>query len=243
MDNSSLLGEAAKIVSDTSILRRLLFAASTLHEDIPEYWNVVTKFATEKSTSCTDLKPEQAALLVDNIMFTDPEVMTPDLELYKELAMMPFKEKEHFGVNLISEKDRCIECGGKLLLRKDRPGKLKIYSDTYGTLPGYHYRKLCANSKRGCKVVQHYGYYTKGPVDLHYDKDWSTHKYFVSTQETAFELQLLWRFDTELLIGQISYKQRAEIYNATHGYESAKKRCSMNDKESDSENVEDDSEL
>lgn len=117
---------------------------------------------------------------------------------------------------------------------------MKIYTDTYGILPGYDYRKFCANNKHGCKVVQHYGYYTKGPVDLHFDKDWSTYKYFVSTQETAFELQLLQRFDTELLIGQISYKQRAEIYNATHGYDSAKKRCVMN---TDSENAEEDSEL
>ena len=176
-------------------------------------------------------------------MFTDPEVIAADVELYKELVMMPFKEKEHLGVILISKKDKCDECGGKLLLRKDRPAKLTVYTDTYGTIPGNHYRKFCANSKHGCKVVQHYGYYTKGPVDIYFDKDWPTHKYFVSTQETAFELQLLQRFDTELLIGQISYKQRAEIYNATHGYESVKKICSLNDKESDSGNREDDSDL
>lgn len=200
----SLLGEAAKVVLDASVLRRLLFAASTLHQDTPEYWNVVSKFATNNSTSCADLEPEQARLITDNIMFTDPEVMAADVELYKELVMMPFKEKEHLGVTLISKKDRCDKCGGKLLMRKDRPGKLTIYTDTYGTIPGYHYRKFCANSKRGCKVVQHYGYHTKGPVDIYFDKDWLSHKYFVSTQETAFELQLLQRFDAELLIGQIS---------------------------------------
>lgn len=96
LDNTaccSLLGEAAKVVSDTSVLRRLLFAASTLHQDIPEYWNVVTKFATKKSTLCTDLRPEQTRLIADNIMFTDPEVIATDLELYKELVICHLKEK------------------------------------------------------------------------------------------------------------------------------------------------------
>ena len=54
----SLLGETAKVVSDASVLRRLLFAASTLHQDMPEYWNAVTKFATNKSTLCSNLGPD-----------------------------------------------------------------------------------------------------------------------------------------------------------------------------------------
>ena len=82
-----------------------MFAASTLHQDTPEYWNVVTKFATNKSTLCTDLGLEQARLIVDNIVFTDPEVIVADAELYEELVMMPFKEKEHLGVTLISKID------------------------------------------------------------------------------------------------------------------------------------------
>ena len=55
--------------------------------------------------------------------------------------------------------------------------------------------------------MQHYGYYTKDASELYFDTDWYDHKYFVSSHETAFELQLLTRFDFELLIGQIRYKQ------------------------------------
>ena len=105
----SLLGGAAKVISDASVLRRLLFAASTLHQDTPEYWNIVTKFAINKSTLFADLGPEQARLIADNIMFTDPEVIVTDAALYKELFMMPFKEKEHLGVTLISERGKCDE--------------------------------------------------------------------------------------------------------------------------------------
>lgn len=40
----------------------------------------------------------------------------------------------------------------------------------------------------------------------------------MSTRETALSMDMLLRLDKEILIGQISYKQRADIYNAIHGY-------------------------
>ena len=52
-----------------------------------------------------------------------------------------------------------------------------------------------------------------------YDDDWKSMAYFIATRETGFEMQLLENFDVELLIGQVSYKQRADIYNCCHKYE------------------------
>ena len=48
----------------------------------------------------------------------------------------------------------------------------------------------------------------------------------MSTRETAFEMALLDQLDAEVLIGQLSYKQRSEIYNIKHGYDNAKKNTS-----------------
>ena len=45
----------------------------------------------------------------------------------------------------------------------------------------------------------------------------------MSTRETAFEMAWLHQLDA-VLIGQLSYKQRSEIYNIKHGYDSAKKK-------------------
>ena len=58
--------------------------------------------------------------------------------------------------------------------------------------------------------------------------------YFVSTQETGFEMSMLKRFDLELLIGQLSYKQKADIYNVYEGYDTTKKTCSSTNKETSS---------
>ena len=66
-------------------------------------------------------------------------------------------------------------------------------------------------------MQQHYGYYTEGDTSkVKYDEDWYALSYFMSTRETAFSMNMLHRLDTEILIGQISYKQRADIYNDIH---------------------------
>ena len=65
-------------------------------------------------------------------------------------------------------------------------------------------------------------------------------KYFLSSQETAFDLQLLVIYDVQLLSGQVSYKQTAEIHNAVHGYDGVKKQCSSTGDSKDDSLSEDD---
>ena len=74
-----------------------------------------------------------------------------------------------------------------------------------------------------CSFTQYYGYYTKGGLQAcHeiYNEDWESLPYFVSTKETAFSMDLLKRLDAEIVIGHLSYTQRADIYNHVHNYSS-----------------------
>ena len=130
---NSLLREASRYISDTSVLRWLLFAAATLPEDTPNFWEIVTKFAVAKGTSGPSLQPDQAKLVIDNIIFTDQHVLTNDDLLQKELAYMPYGKREHVGVVLISKKQNCAECGRKLLLRADRPSNVTLYRFLWNT--------------------------------------------------------------------------------------------------------------
>ena len=43
--------------------------------------------------------------------------------------------------------------------------------------------------------------------------------YFISSRETAFEMSMLTKLDADILIGVMSYKQSADIYNYIHGYD------------------------
>ena len=120
----------------------------------------------------------------------------------------------------------------KLLFRSDRPSRLTLYTESLGTLPATHYRKYCHNYRKGCKLVHFYGYYKAGDGGIHYSDDCLSLPYFLSTQETGFELAMLKHFDVELLIGHISYMQKADIiYNISNGYDTTKKECSTIEKE------------
>ena len=113
---SSLLGEVANIIPDASVLRHLLFVVSVLPNDTPDYWSIIAKFAVNKSSTHAVLLPEQARLTAENIVFLDKKVLSTDTELFRELAMMRFKSNEVVGIMLISKKEYCVECGGRLLL-------------------------------------------------------------------------------------------------------------------------------
>ena len=43
---------------------------------------------------------------------------------------------------------------------------------------------------------------------MFYNTNWMTLPYFLSSQETSFEMKMLNDFDVELLIGQISYQKK-----------------------------------
>lgn len=74
------------------------------------------------------------------------------------------------------------------------------------------------------KDAQHYGFHTIGEdTDVIHDEDWADLPYFVSTHKTVFDMKLLKDFCAELLIGQVSYNQRCDVYNYIHGYEDRRK--------------------
>lgn len=108
-------------------------------------------------------------------------------------------------------------------MRADRPTSIVVYTDDMGTIPGSAYRKGCRNSHKGCSFTQHYGFHCFKDGEnsqMAADSNWAELPYFLST---AFATAFLNKFDVELLLGQISYKQKSEIYNFYHKYEKVKK--------------------
>ena len=186
-------------------------------------WNIVATLSSQGNSKIT---PESAKMLMENMQLLNAEAFGTDEELIRELIAMEYgPTKQLLGVLLIPSQTKCISCGGKLLLRADRSSRLSLYTSTLGTVPATHYHKYCHNYRKGCNVVQFYGYQRERDQRLHYD-NWMSLRYFLSSQETGFELQMLQRFDAELLVGQISYQQKADIYNISNGYDATKKHCS-----------------
>lgn len=218
---------------DLRILRRLLFGVAYLPKDLPNYWSVLSTFITQ-GTAIESLSLTVLRTAVENLQFLNEKAFVTDNQLAKEFHSLTFStdSKSKLGIALISSKTRCKKCNNDLLVRSDRPSHITVYTETYGTVVGTHFRKFCKNFRKGCSYTQHYGYYTDGSQSAtYYDKDWNTNQYFLSTSETAFEMTFLSKYDGELLLGQISYSQKADIFNHQNGYPVLPKSCSTLDRD------------
>ncbi|KXJ06830.1 uncharacterized protein LOC114576501 [Exaiptasia diaphana] len=144
--------------------------------------------------------------------------------MFEELCQYSNKADIPLGAVLISNNNICRFCGSQLRVknRAKQVAKVVIYDEQKGTFLASHYTKFC--TKESCKFRQYYGKYTLTGDDMYFDPDWMQNRYFLSTSETAFDMDLLKNFDHQLLIGQISYQQKSRIYNATNGYDANQKK-------------------
>ena len=220
-------------IKDVAVLRRMLFATSTLPTELPNYWDTVASFGCLRcSSDQPKITPDSAQVAMQNLKVLDANAFCMDADLSKELVMMPHgPTRQPLGIPLIPKQTKCQSCGGKLLLRIDRPSRMTLYNDSMGTVPGTHYYKYCSNYRKGCKLTQFYGYHKIGDGGKHYREGSLSLPFFLSSQERGFEMAMLKHFDVELLIGQLSYKQKADIYNLSNGHDTTKKNCSTIEKE------------
>lgn len=218
-----MIEESSNLTSDVSVLKRLVFAAKNINASAPGYWDLVRRFGFKHSPEKHDSRKVQ--IFIENLASLDQESFSSDTELLTELYQFEGYHGNPLGIILISNKETCRSCAGNLLVRGDRPSFPMVYNEDIGTIFGTHFRRYCENQSKGCHFVQHYGFYTTDGLDgIIYDDDYCTLPYFMSTSMTVFQVTILKSFTAQMLIGQLSYKQKAEIYNYYHGYESKLKK-------------------
>ena len=209
-----MLEVVARHLKDVSVLRRLLFAASNLSNEVPNFWGIVVEFATRGKVHRNRIDQDTAAALVENIHEFDERAFESDTILTQQLVTWtPTSTGKPLGLVLITSEKTCAVCGKTPSIRRDRPASITIYDDSLGRVPGSHFHKIC--SSKTCDVTQYYGYYTtRGQSFFNYN--WKSLQYFVSSSLTAFSVSMLKRMDIEIVIGQLSYKQIADIFNHVH---------------------------
>ena len=204
-------------IKKASVLRRLTFAAAKFPSSTPYSWEAVAAFASVGTTG-EGVTADDCRLFAENITSLDATAFATDAELLIELCSIPRGPHSATGLVLISPQSVCNVCGMGLYVRPDRFSKLVVFDEKQGTLPATHYTKYCR--KKGCSYQQHYGYHSFGNgSEVFYERSCLDSEYFVSSRETAFSTEMLKKLDVEILIGQLSYKQKADIYNNYHSYE------------------------
>lgn len=176
-------------------------------QGFPNYWSVVTQFASQGSQS---LQPQSVKIAVDNLVSVDEKaflqtsswrmksthcVWVPPIQIHLASFLFPRTLAVHsVAVNYWFE--TIEEVTSHWILRDSCWQPLSN----------------CPKVPKGCSFRQYYGYSSQGSQStVYYDVNWVEHEHFISTSGTAFEMSLLRKFDTELLLGQISYNQMADI--------------------------------
>lgn len=188
-------------------------------QDTPKYWELVTKFGFRSSTTTTCL--EKVKVYIENAKYLYKDSLNDDI-LMNELIEYEGFQGHSLGIILISDNNTCKLCSGKLLIQKDCPSFPVMYTNNLGSVSETHFRKYC---QKGCSFTQHYGCYTtRSNSIMFYDKNCLEFPYFLSTSMTAFETEILTTLSAEVLLGQMSYRQKADIYNYVHDYDAATKK-------------------
>ena len=217
--------QISTFTKNISTFQRLSFAKRHIPEGTPKRWEIIIQFANDSQKEPETVTELQAKLLLEKLEYMDANAFPADEKLFMELCCMKGFHDKPLGIVLLSDNKQCKSCNGKLLVRADRPSHLTLYSNTLGTVPATHFSLYCQNWRKGCSFVQCYGFSKANDdtTDRTYDITWKSLPYFVSTQQTAFDMNLLIRLDADVLIGQNTYNQLSDIYNEIHGYCSKRK--------------------
>ena len=102
--------------NDPAVVHRIFFAARSLPVGCPNYWNLVCTFAV-KDKKVHSISPEEARVFVENLKVLSGDVFTSDLTMMSDLIKLPkntHKNVERIGVILISSRENCAKCRGRL---------------------------------------------------------------------------------------------------------------------------------
>ena len=94
---------------------RILFAAVYLPTDLPNYWSVLTQFASQGNFS---LQPQLMKIAVENLKSLNEKAFVTDKQLVNEIHGLPQTPSSlsPLGIILVPPRTNCKLFGGKLLV-------------------------------------------------------------------------------------------------------------------------------
>ena len=137
-------------------MKYVFFFGLSIPKETPRYLEEVLAFAYSGRVEKPDC--EKITVLLENTELLDQKAFSTDTELMGELCSHKSIQSMSLGVILISSNSTCKSCGGKMLVRSDRPSFMTLYTDNMGTVPATPFRKYCQNYRKGCTFTQHYSY-------------------------------------------------------------------------------------
>ena len=141
----------------------------------------------------------------ENLLHFHPSLLKSDREVFREFHEFSLKCGS-------SSRVICQKCGKKLAY-ENKVIPVVIYSNHHGTYLGSRLTKVC----RKCKIYEHHGYFS---VDgkRHFNRDSVSLEFLLSSEDTAFQMDILVEFSNLLVIGAVPFSTYASSYNRRFQY-------------------------
>ena len=173
--------------------------------------SVIKRFVFEDCTSTDDSNEDREVLSFSaeckSLLYLYPSLLRSEKDRFAAFHDYTLLCGRPMAAVLISSRNNCRECGKQLFV-ENQLHPIVIYSNHRGTFLGSRVSKLC----RHCKIHEHYGYYTKESKKC-YDRDVLLMDYLQSTEDTAFDLNLLKDCSNLLVVGAVPFSTYATSYN------------------------------
>ena len=148
---------------------------------------------------------------VRTLRFLHSEMFISEKDRFREFHDYTLMCSQPMATVLLSPQETCKNCHKQLSL-DPKPHPIVIYSLNKGTYLGCRMTKVC----RKCKLHQHYGFSTQG--NEKYSLDILDFNFMLSSEDTAFDTELLKECGNLLVIGATPFSTYASSYNRRFGY-------------------------
>ena len=147
-----------------------------------------------------------------NLLYFHLSLLKSDKELFRDFNDFTVKCGKPIETVLSSSRDVCRKCGRKLVF-ENKAIPVVIYSNHRGTYLRSRLTKLC----RKCKIYEHHRYWS---VDgkRHFYRDSVLSEFLLSSEDTAFQMDVLAECNNLLVIGTVSFSTYAACYNRRFQY-------------------------
>jgi len=148
----------------------------------------------------------------ESVLFLNPALCISEREQFKEFHDFAIECQQPMGTIFCSSHDNCRKCG-KTLAIDNKLHPVVVYSCQRGTYLGCRVTKWC----RRCKIYEHYGFWTEDKKK-YYNSDCLTLDFILSSEDTAFESNLLHECANLLTVGALPFSTFATSYNRRFDY-------------------------
>ena len=147
-----------------------------------------------------------------NLLYFHPSLLKSDREFFRDFHDFTLKCGKPIATVLSSSRDLCPKCGRKLVF-ENKAIPVIIYSNHQGTYLGSRVTELC----RKCKIYEHHGHWS---VDgkRHFNRDSVLSEFLLSSEDTAFQMDVLAEYNNLLVIGAVPFSTYAASYNRRFQY-------------------------